>query len=53
MNKETNYDVLLTLSAEQFAHVFHKLQLDGATESEWVEWMHEPANKEHWKEILS
>ena len=48
----TNYDFLRTLSKKEFAHIFVKLRLDAAEESDWLEWMDMPCNKEEWEQIL-
>ena len=50
--KGTNYEYLRTLSKEDFAHLFVKLRLDAAEESEWLEWMDKPASKDEWEQIL-
>ncbi len=49
----TNYDFLITLSLEEFAHIFVKLRFDAANESEWVLWLKLPYDKEIWKQILN
>lgn len=49
---ETNYEHLRTLSKEEFAHLFPKLQLDAAEESDWLEWMDMLASKDEWEQIL-
>lgn len=48
----TNYEFLLTLKPEEFAHIFVKLREDSAEESDWVEWMKLPCKKEEWEQIL-
>ena len=50
--RATNYDFLRTLSPEEFAHIFVKLRLDAAEESDWLEWMNKPVNKDEWEQIL-
>ena len=50
--KGTNYEYLRTLSKEEFAHIFVKLRWDSAEESDWLEWMDEPASKDEWEQIL-
>lgn len=47
-----NFDFLRTLSEEEFAHIFVKLRYDAAEESDWLEWMKMPCNKEEWEQIL-
>ena len=49
----TNYDFLLTLKPEEFAHLFVKLRLDAAEENDWLEWMSMPCKKEEWVKILT
>lgn len=51
-SRATNFDFLRTLSAEEFAHIFVKLRYDSAEESDWLEWMGMPCNKEEWERIL-
>lgn len=51
--KGTNYEFLRTLSKEEFAHIFVKLRWDSAEESDWLEWMDEPASKDEWEQILN
>jgi len=48
----TNYEFLRTLSKKEFAHIFVKLRLDAAEESDWLEWMDMPCKKEEWEQIL-
>lgn len=48
----TNYDFLLTLKPEEFAHLFVKLRLDTAEENDWMEWMNMPCKKEELEKIL-
>lgn len=50
--RATNYDMLLTLSPKEFAHIFVKLRFDSAEELDWLEWMDMPCKKEEWEEIL-
>lgn len=50
--RATNYDFLRTLSPEEFAHIFVKLRFDAAEESDWLEWMDKPVNKDEWEQIL-
>lgn len=49
----TNYDFLLTLSPEEFAHIFVRLRDDSAEEQDWIEWMRMPCKKDEWEQILS
>jgi len=49
---ETNYEHLRTLSKEEFAHLFVKLRLDAAEESDWLEWLDNLASKDEWEQIL-
>lgn len=49
----TNYDFLLTLSPEEFAHIFVRLRDDSADEQDWIEWMRMPCKKDEWEQILS
>jgi hypothetical protein len=51
-SRATNFDFLRTLSAEELAHIFVKLRYDAAEESDWLEWMGMPCNKEEWEQIL-
>ena len=53
LTKGTNYEVLRTLGKEEFAHIFVKLRWDSAEESDWLEWMDEPASKDEWEQILN
>ena len=48
----TNYEYIHTLTAEQLAHVFVLLRLDGAEEDDWVEWMKMTAKEKEWEQIL-
>lgn len=50
--KGTNYEFLITLSKEEFAHLFVKLRLDAAEESDWLEWFDKPMSEDEWKQIL-
>ena len=50
--RATNYDMLLTLSPNEFARLFVELRLDSAEESDWLKWMDMPCKKEEWEEIL-
>lgn len=49
----TNYEKVKQLSKTEMAHIFHKLALDGADESDWLEWMDFESNENEWKMILN
>lgn len=51
-SKMTNFDFIRTLSAEEFSRLFVKLRFDSAEESDWLEWMNMPCQKDEWEEIL-
>lgn len=51
-SKMANFDFLRTLKPEEFAHLFVKLRLDAAEESDWIEWMNMPCKKDEWEQIL-